>query len=151
MNLKTIMTKNIITIQKIDSIKTASFLMLKNEIGFLPVLENDTLIGVITDRDIVIKGCTTLNVENKVQSIISNKAVTIDINKNISDCLKIMQKEKISRLIITSENQIVGIISLFDLLKIEKLETEIIKTLKIIKENKINNKEPLPSIEDFEL
>ena len=36
--------------------------MLKNEIGFLPVLENDTLIGVITDRDIVIKGCTTLNV-----------------------------------------------------------------------------------------
>ena len=151
MNLKTIMTKNIITIQKIDSIKTASFLMLKNEIGFLPVLENDTLIGVITDRDIVIKGCTTLNVENKVQSIISNKAVTIDINKNISDCLKIMQKEKISRLIITSENQIVGIISLFDLLKIEKLETEIIKTLKIIKENKINNKEPLPSIDDFEL
>ena len=151
MNLKTIMTKNIITIQKNDSIKTASFLMLKNEIGFLPVLENDTLIGVITDRDIVIKGCTTLNVENKVQSIISNKAVTIDINKNISDCLKIMQKEKISRLIITSENQIVGIISLFDLLKIEKLETEIIKTLKIIKENKINNKEPLPSIEDFEL
>ena len=62
-----------------------------------------------------------------------------------------MQKEKISRLIITSENKIVGIISLFDLLKIEKLETEIIKTLKIIKENKINNKEPLPSIDDFEL
>ncbi len=62
-----------------------------------------------------------------------------------------MQKEKISRLIITSENKIVGIISLFDLLKIEKLETKIIKTLKIIKENKINNKEPLPSIEDFEL
>ena len=151
MDLKTIMTKNIITIQKNDSIKTASFLMLKNEIGFLPVLENDTLIGVITDRDIVIKGCTTLNVENKVQSIISNKVVTIDINKNINDCLKIMQEEKISRLIITSENQIVGIISLFDLLKIEKLETEIIKTLKIIKENKINNKEPLPSIDDFEL
>ena len=151
MNIKNIMTKKIISVEKNDTLKNTALIMLKNQIGFLPVFDNDELVGCITDRDITIKGCTTLNTDDKIESIISNEVITVDIDDDIDKVLKTMSKYKVTRILVKKQHQIVGIISLSDLLTIDNIDKDIIKTLKTIKEIKPNTKEKEAKIDDFEL
>ena len=151
MELKKIMNQKIISINKAATIKEASLVMLKNQIGFLPVFDDDELVGVITDRDIVIKGCTTLKNTDKIESIINTNVKTVNIKDNIDKLFKTMQENKITRILINDNNKIVGVISISDLLPKKELEKDIIKTLKIIKEIKTNFKEPVAKIDDFDL
>ena len=151
MELKKIMNQKIISINKAATIKEASLVMLKNQIGFLPVFDDDELVGVITDRDIVIKGYTTLKNTDKIESIINTNVKTVNIKDNIDKLFKTMQENKITRILINDNNKIVGVISISDLLPKKELEKDIIKTLKIIKEIKTNFKEPVAKIDDFDL
>ena len=151
MELKKIMNQKIISINKAATIKEASLVMLKNQIGFLPVFDDDELVGVITDRDIVIKGYTTLKNTDKIESIINTNVKTVNIKDNIDKLFKTMQENKITRILINDNNKIVGVISISDLLPKKELEEDIIKTLKIIKEIKPNFKEPVAKIDDFDL
>ncbi|GGE37817.1 CBS domain-containing protein [Streptococcus himalayensis] len=50
--VKDVMIRNVITISKFASLEDAAYVMLKNKIGILPVVDNDQVAGVITDRDI---------------------------------------------------------------------------------------------------
>ena len=50
--VKDVMIKDVITVSAYASLEDATYLMYKNKVGILPVVENDQLYGVITDRDI---------------------------------------------------------------------------------------------------
>ena len=50
--VKDVMIKNVITVSAYASLEDATYLMYKNKVGILPVVDNDQLYGVITDRDI---------------------------------------------------------------------------------------------------
>lgn len=50
--VKDVMIKDVITVSKFASLEDATYLMLKNKIGILPVVDNEQVAGVITDRDI---------------------------------------------------------------------------------------------------
>ena len=50
--VKDVMIKDVITISAYASLEDATYLMYKNKVGILPVVDNDQLYGVITDRDI---------------------------------------------------------------------------------------------------
>ena len=50
--VKDVMIRDVITISKFASLEDAAYLMLKNKVGILPVVDNEQLAGVITDRDI---------------------------------------------------------------------------------------------------
>lgn len=54
--VKDYITKNIETVNVEENLETLAKKMAKQDIGFLPVLDNGNYVGVITDRDIVIKG-----------------------------------------------------------------------------------------------
>ncbi len=47
------MIKNVITVSGYASLEDAAYLMYKNKVGILPVVDNGQLYGVITDRDIL--------------------------------------------------------------------------------------------------
>ncbi|MEW4354357.1 CBS domain-containing protein [Streptococcus pneumoniae] len=50
--VKDVMIRDVVTISKFASLEDATYLMLKNKIGILPVVDNDQVAGVITDRDV---------------------------------------------------------------------------------------------------
>lgn len=138
MKIENIMTKNIISCKLDSTIYDVSILMKKYNIGFIPIIDNG-LKGVITDRDIVIK--CLYNNDINIKSYINNNIIYIDYNKNIFDALNLMSINKIKRLIVTKKKEIVGILSLSDILNYSN-DNKIIDALKSIyelKDNKLNN------------
>lgn len=108
MKIEDVMTKGIITCHKNDSIKDVALIMKKYDIGFLPIIDNNKIIGTVTDRDLII---------NEFNDIINkqNELITINYDKNIDEALNIMSKNKVKRLIVTKDNKAIGIVSLSDL------------------------------------
>lgn len=152
MNIKEIMSKNIITCSKDDSLLKASNLMKKNDIGFLPISDNKKIIGVITDRDIVIKALSNKeDYSNPINDYINKNIITIDVNSNIQDTLKTMGDNKIKRLIVKENNKVVGIISLSDIINSKYNESVLFDTLKSIYTITDKNNNETIEIDDFYL
>jgi signal-transduction protein with cAMP-binding, CBS, and nucleotidyltransferase domain len=118
MKVKELMCKKIVTASKFDTISYVSELMSDYDIGFVVIVnENREPLGVVTDRDIVIRGISRGKSPSRpIEEVMTHAC--IDINRE-EDCLKaleIMGEYQIRRLVITNENKrIVGIISLADL------------------------------------
>lgn len=152
MNIKEIMSKNIITCSKDDSLLKASNLMKKNDIGFLPISDNKKIIGVITDRDIVIKALSNKeDYSNPINDYINKNIITIDVNSNIQDTLKTMGDNKIKRLIVKENNKVVGIISLSDIINSKYNESVLFDTLKSIYTITDKNNNETIEIDEFYL
>lgn len=148
MKIKEIMSKDIIYTDINSSLKDASLLMLKNDIGFLPVKKDNKIIGCLTDRDIAIYGVA--NDEKNVCNIMKNVLITIDENSNIIDAIKTMKTFKVRRLVVKSNKKIVGIVSISDIINKAK-EKDIIDMLKSILSIDKNHQEYLFNVKDFEL
>ena len=152
MNIKEIMSKNIITCSKDESLLKASNLMKKNDIGFLPISDNKKIIGVITDRDIVIKALSNKeDYSNPINDYINKNIITIDVNSNIQDTLKTMGDNKIKRLIVKENNKVVGIISFSDIINSKYNESSLFDTLKSIYTITDKNNNETIEIDDFYL
>ncbi|MBQ9318792.1 MAG: CBS domain-containing protein [Bacilli bacterium] len=147
MKIKNIMTKKIISCKSYASIYEISKKMKQYNIGFMPIIDN-TIKGVITDRDIVTK--CLYNHDSEVKSYINNPIICVDADDELDKALDLMKENKIKRLIVTKEKEIVGILSLSDILNHydnNKL-IDTIKTIYELKDNLLNN---TPKVDDYYL
>ena len=115
--VKEIMTSNVDFCTVEDNIYEAAIKMKQDDVGMIPVLdENHSLIGVVTDRDIVIR-CVAEKRPNstKITDVISTNLVTGTMDMSIDDIEELMASEQIRRIPIVENNQLVGVISLGDL------------------------------------
>ena len=101
------------------SIVEAAQNMQKLDCGFLPVGENDRLIGTVTDRDIVLRAVAGKKpLETKVRDVMSNKIRYCFEDQDTDEALKLMQDQQIRRLAVLNRNKrLTGIVSLGDLAK----------------------------------
>ena len=117
MQVKEIMTCNIETISSDANLVEAAQKMRSLEVGALPVWENDKLIGMITDRDITIRGVAD---EKNPSSTSVKEIMTSDVcccfeNDDIHEAAKMMEEKTIHRLlVVNSNNEPVGFASLSD-------------------------------------
>lgn len=99
-----VMIRDVVTISQFASLEDATYLMLKNKIGILPVVDNEQLYGVITDRDIFkafleVSGYGEEGVrlrfvtENKVGVLEQIIRLLVEENLNISNTVKIPRKD----------------------------------------------------------
>ncbi len=133
MILSDIMSKNIIVSNIKNSIYDIAKMMLENDIGFVPIVDGNKVVGVITDRDIVTKAISNVaNTSKDIKNYITKKIIYLDKSNSIDMCLKLMSKEKVKRIIITDNNKMIGIISLSDILNSRYNETLFLKTLRSI-------------------
>jgi len=150
MHIKDIMTRNIICAKKNSTIYEVSNLMKMYNIGFIPVKNNNEIIGVITDRDIVIKALTNkCNINSNIESYISRNIIYIDINKSIDEALNLMGENQIKRLIVKNGNESIGVLSLSDI--INNYNNNIISVLKRIWKIQNNNQDKNSEIDSFYL
>ncbi|MDO8578998.1 MAG: CBS domain-containing protein [Dehalococcoidales bacterium] len=92
-------------------------MMKKDDIGIVPVCEGKKVLGVITDRDIVIR-CVAADVNPKdcnAREFMTAPAKTVSSHTEIEEAAAIMGREQIRRLPVVEEGNLVGMISLGDI------------------------------------
>ena len=157
MNIKEIMTKSIIYADINNTVEDVANLMKTYDIGFIPIKDNGQFIGVITDRDIVIKAINNNDkLDQPIKEFITSNIISIDISKSLEDAVKLMSDYQIRRLMVKNKDKFVGIISLSDILSI-KHDFDILKYIskifmpndKMIFQNDIDL--PQAEMDEFEL
>lgn len=151
MKIEELMTKNIITAKKSEKVFEIAQKMKEYNIGFIPVIDNSKIIGVITDRDIVINCISNNNDKNEtVENYINKNIVSVKIEDDLEQALNLMKDNKVKRLIVSDNNKVIGIISLSDILT-TNLTDELLETVKSIWEIQDRNKLPDSQIDEFYL
>jgi diguanylate cyclase (GGDEF)-like protein len=112
LKVKDLMTIPVLTIDPEKSVFQAAEYMRDNQLGGLPVIEDDRLVGIITSRDI------RLNHPNRiVADAMTKKVICCTPNDIILDAAETMEKHKIERLPVIENGKIVGIITKSQIMK----------------------------------
>ena len=125
-----LLTRDVISISENKTIYNAIKLLGKNNIGALPVLNNNMqLCGIISERDIIknISNNTSVNFKKSfVNSIMTSVVITINRNIKSEDIMDIMSKNKIRHIPIVENKLLIGIVSIGDVVKrlLEKFHLE---------------------------
>lgn len=111
-----IMTRNVDFVTPLDNVYEVAVKMKNDDVGVIPVCENDQIIGVITDRDIVVRGVAEKRPgSTKVTDVMSENLYTGSLDMTAEEAADLMADKQIRRLPIVENNKLVGIISLGDL------------------------------------
>ena len=129
MKVKDIMTKNVVTIKKDNTILDAMVIMKDSNIGFLIVEENNEAIGVFTDRDIIMFLAKEHSLTTTVSKMMKKYVVSIEKDKDVIEASDVMGYMQIRRLVVTENEKICGVISVSDFLKSQKTEHLTTETL----------------------
>jgi CBS domain-containing protein len=115
--LRDIMTTDVKTVSKNDDICTAALKMKENNVGIIPVIdEQENCIGLVTDRDIVIRGLAEKRTASvKVEEVISKDVIQAAPDTEVKQAAEMMAKEQIRRLPVVEKGKLVGIVSMADL------------------------------------
>lgn len=92
-------------------------LMASDDVGAIPVVEGDRLVGIVTDRDIVVRAIAKDKDTRgmPVSEVSSRELVTVDPEDDLSDALKLMAQHQVRRLAVTDEGErLVGVVSQAD-------------------------------------
>jgi CBS domain-containing protein len=118
MQIHDIMTQGPETIRADGTVQQAAEKMRNFDIGFLPVMDEDLLVGVITDRDIVVR-CIALGQDanaTSISDIMTSSAIHCTEDQDVEEVLPIMEENQIRRLVVLDENrQPVGVVSMGDI------------------------------------
>lgn len=128
MLVRDIMTQNVITVEPSATVSEAAELMRQYDIGILPVVEGESVVGVITDRDIVTRGVAQNKMSASVSECMSKSTVWANPTQNISSAAKTMAAQQIRRVPVMENGSLCGILSLSDILR-NGYEAEIANTL----------------------
>jgi len=118
MKIREIMTTDVSWLKPDDTVETAANIMQKLDVGILPICnENKDLIGLLTDRDIVIRNVAKGKdaKDTTVKDIMSSKLTWGTPDMDVVDACETMAIHQIRRLPIVENNSLVGIVSLGDI------------------------------------
>ncbi len=117
MQVKEIMSTNVVTVNKEDTIDKVAGVMQRYDVGAVPVLNGDSLCGMVTDRDLVIR-CVAQDKEAKscmVEEVMTPTAACLTPEQTVEEALKMMSLEQVRRLPVLHNGKVQGIISLADI------------------------------------
>mgnify|MGYP003910602971 CR=1 FL=1 len=111
-NVKAIMNKSIISVEKDDTIRLAIKKMVAGTFGAVIVTEKTRPIGILTERDILrFIADENMDPESKVETIMSTPLISVDSSASLGEAADIMLTNNIRRLIVKEKDEFVGIIS----------------------------------------
>lgn len=140
MLIRDIMSDNVVSVTSEDSIENAAKLMKEHNIGSLPVCCNSKVVGMITDRDIALRGVAEGGNWNhrKVGDLMSTQIAVGTPDMNVNAAAKIMSEKQIRRLPIVSNNNLVGMVALGDISLQPNLSDNAEEALKNISKDSCN-------------
>ena len=117
MKISDVMTREVATVSSNQTAQEAANFMLKGDAGSIPVTEGDRLIGMITDRDIAVRGVAQgLGPDTPVSELMSEGLICARVNDDVEEVATRMGQAQVRRLpVIDESDNLVGIVSLGDL------------------------------------
>lgn len=118
--VRDIMSEGVQTISARDTLRKAAKAMEQFGCGALPVLDNGTLLGIVTDRDMVVFGVAAdLNVEETtVRDIMTTNVVTCNSTATLEEAADIMSDQDVRRLVVLDEkDHVTGVLSIIDMIR----------------------------------
>ena len=114
-NIKEFMTTNTVSIESSQSIAEAARLMKQHDIGMLPVTSGGALVGVVTDRDIVVRAIAEGANDRTVGDIVSANPVVVAPTDDEESAVRLMSQYDVRRLPVADQGTLVGMVSVGDL------------------------------------
>jgi len=112
MKVRELMTTEPVTVEPNATLGEVATLMKQEDCGSIPVVEAGRLVGIVTDRDIVIRGIAAGSDPRtqRVSAIMSADPVTIGPGADLTEAEKVMADRQIRRLPVVENGKLVGII-----------------------------------------
>lgn len=117
MKISDVMTSDVQTIGPDQTAREAAAFMLSADAGSIPVTEDDKLIGMITDRDIAVRGVANGHgPDTPVRDLMSSGIISVNIDDDFSSVASKMSDAQVRRLpVVDRDQRLCGIVSLGDL------------------------------------
>ena len=121
------MTESVLAVETFDSISIARQLMAKHRINQLPVLDNDVLVGIVTDRDVRDAYPTSMMIDRgeaidrfadsvTVEEVMSHDVFTVQPDTSLKKAVGLLRRHRIGSLPVVRNKNLVGIITRSDIL-----------------------------------
>jgi CBS domain-containing protein len=109
-----VMSDVVKTAQTTDVVGPLRDLMLQDAIHSVPILDHDgKLVGIVTSSDLVEEWSPTMG----VQTVMSRNVETVPRHRSVVDAARTMVTKRIHHLVVTERDNVVGVVSSFDLLR----------------------------------
>ena len=117
MQMKDAMRKVIMTVPPDATLQAAAELMDQTAVGALVVLDGDDAVGIVTDRDLVVRGVARgLPSDARVDNVMTTALITLPADADLRAALPIFRRHAIRRLPLTENGKVMGMLTLDDLL-----------------------------------
>lgn len=121
MKIRELMTTDVITCSPSTAITQVAKYLKENDMGSIPVVEDHRLLGIITDRDIVIR-CVAVGRDpekTNCEDCMTKNPVTVTPETDAHEAARLMSSEQVRRLPVVENGKLVGICALGDLAVID--------------------------------
>lgn len=125
------MTTNVTYVEPNASILDTAKLMQQHNVGSIPVCDKGSVVGMVTDRDIVVRNIAIGKnpQQTPVSDIMTTGVTSVSPDMEMSQVTKMMADSQIRRVPVVDQNNLVGIVALGDVATDAKFDTEVADTL----------------------
>jgi CBS domain-containing protein len=135
MNIREVMTPNPRTVTPGDTIQNAARIMRDEDTGAVPVVDNGRPVGIVTDRDIVIRAVADGGqLSRTIGEIVTGSVVCATPDMSTREASQLMSDHQVRRLPVVENDRLVGIVSIGDLAVKEGKDNRMGDTLQAISE-----------------
>jgi CBS domain-containing protein len=109
------MTTSVVTVSSDMQLTDAARLMRDEDVGVLPVVDGGQLKGVVTDRDLVVRGLADGKQSGRVGDLLTEYLVCLEPDDDEKQAEKLMSENDVRRLPVVENGRLVGMVSVGDL------------------------------------
>lgn len=114
--VRELMSTNIVQCTPLDNVYEAAVKMKEEDIGMIPVVENNQVIGLVTDRDLVVRGIAEKHPgSNQITNVMTTQIISVSPDDAIEKATELMARYQIRRLPVVEHGQLIGMLALGDL------------------------------------
>lgn len=120
--------KGVVSVTPVDTVRQAVALLAERRIGAVPVLDGDTVAGIFSERDVIycLKDGDTDVLDRRVAEVMTAPAISVTPEDSVMGALSLMTRRRIRHLPVVDEGELVGFVSIGDLVKyrIDRIEAD---------------------------